>query len=166
MYILLIVAMVISAITDYFYRKIPNLITFPLIIISLSYQIYLGNWKMSLIGFSVAFLIGFIGFAVSHLGAGDVKLMAGIGAAMGIYDFIDILLIATIVGLMYGLINFLYKSYKDKSLHDKWIKFKIGFLNFNILGKDSIVAFFKRNEKYPVPFGTCLAVGLIMVMII
>lgn len=152
----------VCAVTDYKFRKIPNLITFPLLILALSWNIYLGNWQLALIGFGVAFGIGFLGFATGHLGAGDVKLMAGIGAALGVNAFIEILLISTIVGLLYGLVSYIKRSLDDGSLKSKWINFKITFLNLKVFGKDVVVNFFKREERYPIPFGLCLAVGLII----
>lgn len=156
----------ICAVTDFRFRKIPNIITFPLLFISFGVNIYRGEWLFALIGFLVAFIIGFLGFATGHLGAGDVKLMAGIGAAVGLVNFLEILMYATIIGLLYGLVTYIHRSLKDNTLETKWIRFKLVFMNFGVFGGETIRDFFKRKEKYQIPFGLCLAVGLIINLVI
>src|SRR5690554_6275886 len=85
--ILLFLLLVMSVYHDYRTQKIPNKITVPAIVagvvLSTTYYGFSGL-KASLIGFLVGFLIFLIPFIMGGMGAGDVKLMAAIGAVMGV----------------------------------------------------------------------------------
>ena len=85
--VLLVLLLVISVYHDYKTQKIPNKITIPTIaagvILSTVYFGFAGLWT-SLLGFIVGFLIFLLPFILGGMGAGDVKLMAAIGAVMGL----------------------------------------------------------------------------------
>lgn len=73
----------LAVITDLRNRKIPNRITVPFALAGIIWQSYQFGWsgtKTSLFGFLVGFLIFLIPYIIRAFGAGDVKLMAAIGA--------------------------------------------------------------------------------------
>ena len=75
-----------AALWDARTRRIPNCITFPAIILGLIINTYYFGWaglKVSLLGLAVGLLLLIIPFALGGMGAGDVKLMAAVGALNG-----------------------------------------------------------------------------------
>ncbi|QQX82302.1 prepilin peptidase [Shewanella sp. KX20019] len=67
-------------------QKIPNKLTLIAVVIGFSLNAYFSQMSgiiTALFGFSLAFLILFPTFIFRILGAGDIKLMMGIGALMG-----------------------------------------------------------------------------------
>jgi prepilin peptidase CpaA len=67
-------------------RRIPNLLTFPALLVALALSFYSGGGFLlrdSLLGAGLMFAILFPAFAVRALGAGDVKALMVIGALWG-----------------------------------------------------------------------------------
>jgi Flp pilus assembly protein protease CpaA len=143
------------------------MIIFPLIILGIGYGVYMGEWKQALLGFAVAFGIGLVGFCLRGLGGGDVKLLGAIGAWMGFEAGMSTMLIACAIALPWGI----YNIFKDDKMKEKLAVWK-GSLSF--LVTDGIFGWMKHLsslERLPedgtipqiaVPFGTCLALGTIM----
>jgi len=64
----------------------------------------------ALAGLGVGFAIPFVLFALGALGGGDVKLLAGIGAWIGVAGVIQVFLGAAIVGLVIVLVQCAYQG--------------------------------------------------------
>ncbi len=66
--------------------RIPNMITFPAMLLGLMLNTYYSGWHglgTSLAGLGLGILLLFIPFAIGGMGAGDVKLLAAVGALNG-----------------------------------------------------------------------------------
>ncbi len=77
------VVLVVAAVIDGWMLKVPNWITFPMIatgwIYSFRHRRFCRTWLVvlgSIVGLSLLFFL----YAIGGMGAGDVKLLAGIGA--------------------------------------------------------------------------------------
>lgn len=84
--IYLITILAVCVITDLKSRKIYNKVIFPGLLIAFASHMLLGGFQdllSSLIGFVVGFVVLFIPYLMGGIGAGDVKLLALIGALMG-----------------------------------------------------------------------------------
>lgn len=84
--ITLTVGLVIAVFSDLLVRRIPNAVTFGMVIVALALHTWFGQWEGLM--FSLAgLLIGLICFMPLYLfaamGAGDVKLLTAIGAIVG-----------------------------------------------------------------------------------
>lgn len=102
--ILMLLLCAAAVTTDLRSRKIPNKITVPFALAGMIWQTYQFGWtgaKSSLLGFFVGFLIFLIPYALKGMGAGDVKLMAALGALSN-WQFI--LYTALLTAVMGGLI--------------------------------------------------------------
>jgi prepilin peptidase CpaA len=86
----LIVMLTLLALAAYFdlsQRRIPNFLTFPVILWGLISYITSGGFHgllFSLSGLTVGIAVFLIPFALGGMGAGDVKLMGAIGALAGV----------------------------------------------------------------------------------
>ena len=99
-------ALLISLITDIKNRKILNIVTMPSILIAFIYYTAAQGWGGFLYsgkGFLVGFSLLLIPYLLGGIGAGDVKLMAAIGALMGtsfvLYSFVYIALIGGLISV-------------------------------------------------------------------
>ena len=77
------VTLVVAAVIDGWKLKVPNWITFPMIASGWVYSYAVGGWEglgYSLLGTCVGLALLLPAYAVGGMGAGDVKLLAGVGA--------------------------------------------------------------------------------------
>src|SRR5687767_4483683 len=80
---LVTVTLVVAAVIDGWKLKVPNLITFPMIISGWIYSGVFFGWEglgYSLLGTVVGLALLMPAYAIGGMGAGDVKLLAGVGA--------------------------------------------------------------------------------------
>lgn len=108
LYLVLLPPVILGGIFDLRKGIIPNHLTFTLIASGLVFNIINGNAVMSVLGFGVAFAIGYFFWNfIGGIGGGDVKLIAGIGAWLGLYPLTVILLFSSLFGLLWFALRFI-----------------------------------------------------------
>lgn len=173
---ILIIAMIIAIYFDLTQKRIPNKLTFPVILLGfLAYTIESGfrGLAFSLLGFFIGMLIFLIPFAMGGMGAGDVKLMAAIGALKGWRFAVATGIYSALAGGVYVLIYLLYKRRLAKTLlrlfafllrpiifaisisfKFKWVKnIQEYFINIEI-----------EKEEHYIPYGLAIGVGAMGVL--
>lgn len=175
---ILILLISLSIYFDLTKKKIPNIITLPVILWGLlSYSILEGyaGFKFSIIGFVIGLAIFFIPFALGGMGGGDVKMMAAIGSLKG-WKFV--LYTAVYTSLVGGIIVIIYLVYKKKLFITLkkllWIILKptlfiltLTFENHRLkkvndyfLGLETVM------EKHYIPYGVAIGLGAVIVYFI
>src|SRR5260221_4236535 len=82
-YWLVTVVLIVAAVIDGWVLKVPNWITFPFVIAGWAFSGLAFGWEglgWSLVGTLVGLLLLMPAYAIGGMGAGDVKLLAGVGA--------------------------------------------------------------------------------------
>lgn len=96
-----------ALVADVMSREIPNRIPLSVTIWAISAE-WLGwlpfSWGSLVLGFAAAFLAGIIGFGFHCLGGGDVKLLAALGASVGLTAVWPLLFWTALAGGVFGLI--------------------------------------------------------------
>jgi prepilin peptidase CpaA len=90
-----------AAIEDLRSRRIPNWLTFSLVLSGIAQSVTFGAMvgpTGSLLGLAVGFVLPFLLFAMGALGGGDMKLLAGLGAWFGPQAALNTFMIAAVVG--------------------------------------------------------------------
>jgi prepilin peptidase CpaA len=105
----LLVLVLIAAVYDLRYRRIPNWLTVSGVLAGLGLNAFLdqgrpGMFVSSLMGLVIAFVLNFGLYALRAMGAGDVKLMAAVGAIVGWPNWFGIFVISAILGGVMALI--------------------------------------------------------------
>lgn len=174
--LLLLFMLYFSVRSDVIERRIPNKLTFPIILWGfISGGIYSGfnGMLFSISGFLVGLAVFFIPFAMGGMGAGDVKLMAAVGSILGWKLTVYSALLTAIAG---GIIVIGYMVYKGKiigmiknmGIHlIKWILYIIYLVTHSdrVYGKYRSFNVSKIDEeKTYIPYGVAIAVGTLIVL--
>jgi prepilin peptidase CpaA len=104
----LVVLLIWAAASDLRTRRIPNWLTFTVVLTGLIQSITsIGviSFGQSLAGLAVGFALPLLVYALGGLGAGDVKLLAGVGAWLGPKNVLLVFLAAALVGLVLILVQ-------------------------------------------------------------
>jgi Flp pilus assembly protein protease CpaA len=104
--VVVLIAVIIAAITDLRCFRIHNALTLPLLVTGLIFHTYLSGTAGLINSFAgVAFGSGLlmIFYLLGGIGAGDVKMMAGIGAWLGWPLIVTVLLVTAIAGAVYAV---------------------------------------------------------------
>ncbi len=102
------ITLIVAAVIDGMYLKVPNKITYPLIAAGWIYSLGTGGlvglgWSLAATFFGLGLLFGL--HLIGGMGAGDVKLLAGIAAFVHIEHTWYIFVATTIVGGIMALIQ-------------------------------------------------------------
>jgi prepilin peptidase CpaA len=104
----LFVLLFVAAVIDARHRRIPNWLTFGLLLAGLGRAIAFGSTgsiENSLLGILVGGSIPLVLFAISALGGGDVKLLAAVGAWIGPGPVFTVFCVEAVVGLVIVLVQ-------------------------------------------------------------
>ena len=107
--------LIIAAITDIRSQRIPNMLTFTTMVLSLLYHIQgsgLHGLLFSLSGLALGLAFFMLPYLMGGMGAGDVKLLGAVGAALGPKGVFVAALCTALVGGVYAAALLLIK-YKD-----------------------------------------------------
>jgi prepilin peptidase CpaA len=113
----------VACVTDVRSRRIPNVLTFGAALAAVLFQSMAGGWagaQSTVFGWLVgtAFFLPF--FLVGGMGAGDVKLLAALGAWLGPTDVVYVGLYTSIAGGAIGLMVALARGYLNTAVRNVW----------------------------------------------
>jgi prepilin peptidase CpaA len=163
--VVLIALVLCAAIYDVRYRRIPNWLTVAGVLVGLALNGFLdrgrpGMFLSSLLGLAIAFGLYFVLYALRAMGAGDVKLMAAVGAVVGWPNWFGIFIVTAILGGIMALILVVARGRVKKTF---W---NVAFILSELRGGRP--AYLRREEldvKNPkalgLPHGAVIAVGTI-----
>jgi prepilin peptidase CpaA len=115
----LILVLLLACITDIRSQKIPNWLTYPIILLAiLVYSAVHGlhGFLFSLEGLGLGFAVLIPIYAAGGMGAGDVKLMAAVGAVLGPLNVFYAFLSTAITGGVYAFVILLLRAGRMKDL--------------------------------------------------
>ena len=121
--VMLLAAVIIAALTDLRWRRIPNWLTVSMVVVGfllntlITYPAPMHGLWIAARGFLLAFGINLVMYALRMTGAGDVKLMAAIGAMVGVSNFLGIFLLNALIG---GVLAIALVSVKGRLRQTLW----------------------------------------------
>jgi len=110
--------LIVAAYIDGKELRVPNWITFPMVLSGLVFSSWMNGWSGlgdGLLGMVVGLACLLPLYSVGGMGAGDVKLMAGMGAWLGATVTFYAFCVSTVVGAVIAILMMLYK--KDYQKH-------------------------------------------------
>jgi prepilin peptidase CpaA len=122
--ILLVLLVLTASIFDIRKHRIPNWLTIAGVITAIALNAFLfetaGLWY-SIKGLLLAFAVYFVLYLLRGMGAGDVKLMAAVGAASGPLNWLGILFLTAIIGGIAALVLAVSKGRVRKTFGNMWL---------------------------------------------
>lgn len=165
--IVLVIILFVCLVTDIKYRKILNVVTLPTIVFGLIYNIIAMGFEgfaFSGIGLLVGLGLLIIPYLLGGMGAGDVKLMASIGALMGtsfvFYSFIYMGLIGGLIALILiikqrGLFNGVIRPLKYFFYKLVLFRSNLGSVGFST----------EKNPSISFPYGIAIVLGTLCTLV-
>ena len=168
-YWLVSVVLVVAAVIDGIQLKVPNWITFPMIISGWIYSAvsfglagegwYVGlGWSM--LGTVVGLALLLPAYAIGGMGAGDVKLLAGVGAWIHSTHTTYAFAVSVIIGAILAVLMVLYKRAWSKHSSQFWMIFN-EILEVKDPNKLSEIAAERKSSMLLLPYGIPIAIGTI-----
>lgn len=160
---LVTVTLVVAAVIDGYKLKVPNWITFPLILSGWAYSGVAFGWEglgYSLLGTVVGLALLMPAYAIGGMGAGDVKLLAGVGAWMGSSVTFYSFCVSAIVGGAIAVGMVLYQRAWQK--HRQQFDFILSeILTVRDPNQLSTLAAERKSTMLLLPYGIPIAIGTI-----
>lgn len=163
--IVCIAVLALASLSDIRSRRIPNYLTVVLIITSLTVYLMIAGIDgllFSLKGMALGFIILFVPYLFGGMGAGDVKLMAGVGAALGPEQVLLALLFTALLGGILAVIIILAGDTIKETLKNF---FASAWLTLSGAGVQVFTAGLEHKKKTKVPYGFVIACGTAASMI-
>ncbi|SEB25206.1 prepilin peptidase CpaA [Variovorax sp. YR216] len=161
--VVLFALLAIASVSDYRSYRIPNWLTvggaaFALVYITAAAVSPLTAFSVALGGLLLGFAIMLPLYALRVMGAGDVKLMAMVGAFLGVYETFQAILFAFIVG---GIAAIGFALHKRKLLrllqNAKDVVYEMSALGMSGVRPEAHLDAHQSVGK--LPFGICISIG-------
>lgn len=159
---MLIFLLIICVVTDIRERKIYNKVLFPFLILAILGHLIESGWSgisFSLFGFLTGFIILLLPYLLGGMGAGDIKLLAVIGAIKGTkFVLLSSLYMGIFGGIIAVLIVLFRKNVRQKMYETAY--FLVGLLN------GVRVPFSTERETLSTtyPYGVAIAIGALWML--
>jgi prepilin peptidase CpaA len=155
--------LIVAAWIDGKQLRVPNWITFPMILTGLVYNTVMFGWAGlggGLLGMVVGLACLLPLYSVGGMGAGDVKLLAGVGAWLGwrvtFYGFA----ISTVVGAVMAVIMVLYR--RDTKKHcANFLMIFTEWMEIKNPKRLSEIAAERKSRMLLLPYGIPICIGCI-----
>lgn len=157
------IVLIVAAWIDGKELRVPNWITYPMVFSGLIYCTWMGGWEglgAGLLGMCVGLLCLLPLYAVGGMGAGDVKLMAGMGAWVGATVTLYAFAVSAVVGAIMAICMVLYKK-SFKKHYDNAMIILMEWMSIRDPKELSRIAAERKPTMFLLPYGIPICVGSI-----
>jgi prepilin peptidase CpaA len=168
--VVLLAVLIAAAIYDLRYRRIPNWVTVTGVLLGIAINTVIGETGgrgilFSLAGFGVGFGVYMVLHILRAMGAGDVKLMAAVGALVGWKAWFGVFFVTAIIG---GIMAFLLVLMRGRLKRTMW---NVGFIVSEMgHGRPAYVGKEELDVRSPkavgLPHGAVIAISTIFFLAI
>lgn len=157
--IILLLILGTAIVSDLRWRKIPNWLTGPSILLGLGLHTFINQWTglmFSLEGTALGFGLFLIMYLAGWMGAGDVKLYAAVGSLLGPEQTISAAVVVALVGGLMALMTL--------GFHQGWRKTGVWLLSYVqsiLLTKSAQVLTPLEGAAPKVPYAVAIGLGTI-----
>lgn len=157
-------ALVLAAVIDAVRLRVPNWLTFPLIVTGWVYSTVAFGWEglmWSLAGTAVGLGLLLPVHAIGGMGAGDVKLFAGVGAWLHATETLHAFCVSALAGGLFAVVVVMWRGQWRRH----WLQFQA--ICFEILMiRDpqalSAIAAQRRSSMTLLPYGISIMLGTVV----
>lgn len=156
---MIVIACAIACYTDVRSRKVPNWLTFPLIVFAPIYWGATGGWNglwLSAAGILLGMALFIVPALMGGMGGGDLKLLMALGGLGGPLYVTNVFIYTVVAGAVAALIIFVQKGIlftliKEGALWFWWFFISKGTIKRSV-----------QPSKLTMPYALCLSFGAIV----
>lgn len=157
------VTLIVAAWIDGKQLRVPNWITFPMVGTGFVYNLAANGWDglwIAFAGMCVGLLTLLPLYAVGGMGAGDVKLMAGMGAWLGWQVTLWAFVYTVVVGAVMAIVMVLSRKAWSKH-YNQFLMIFSEWMTIKDPKKLSEIAAERKPTMYLLPYGIPICIGSI-----
>lgn len=158
------VTLVVAAVIDGWKLKVPNWLTFPLILSGWVYSgLAFGWWGVgySLLGTVAGLAMLLPLYAIGGMGAGDVKLLAGVGAWVGTMATLYSFCLSAVIGGVIAVAMVAWRRAWDKHQAQFWMILS-EIVTIRQPEQLAAIAAGRKSSMLLLPYGIPIAIGTIV----
>jgi prepilin peptidase CpaA len=175
--LIVLLSSLVAAATDVWKFKVHNLLTLPLLLSGILYHVLVSGsseagWTVGLFNSLLGILCGagilFLCYLMGGMGAGDVKLMAAVGAWLGFPLTFYVFVASSLAAGLYAVVLIVACG----RVRQTWVNLQIIWHRLAAVGRhlgaeDRIEAEVDRDDRRRriIPFAAMVAVGIILVAV-
>ena len=153
------IVLIVATVTDLRFQKIPNILTFPVMVTALAYHGItngLDGLLFSAAGLALGIALLIPPYFLGVMGAGDVKLMGAVGAILGARGAFIAFLFTGIAGGIYALILFAVSRQYFKGF---FARYATTLKTFAFTGQFIPIPAAEDEKKPKLCYGVAIALG-------
>lgn len=164
-----ICASLVAAVTDLRQFRIYNALTLPLILSGVVYHAATAGWigfGQSVAAAVLCLILLLFPYWLGAMGAGDVKLMAGVGAWLGLPWTIYVLFASSIASGVYAVVLLAqFGGFSRIRGNFQALYYKVKALSAHIGPEENIEVILAKEDRHrrAIPYGAMVAVGVLVV---
>lgn len=161
------VTLILAAVIDGFERRVPNWIAFPMIVSGWIYSVSMFGWEgllWSIGGTAAGLLLLLPAYAIGGMGAGDVKLLAGVGAWVHCTHVLYAFCLSAIIGAVIAVGMVLLQKAWKKHMAQFWMILS-EITTIRNPSELSSIAAERKSSMLLLPYGIPIALGSIVYFI-
>ena len=165
---IVLLAAFVAAITDIWKFKVYNALTVPLLVSGLLYHGFQGELTDSLVGILFGFAALITLYLVGGMGAGDVKLMAGVGAWLGMPLTFYVFIASSLAAGIYSMLLVVLTGKVGETvvnLHIVWLR--LSSIGRYLAADDRVEKEVLRSDRRRriIPFAAMVAIGIVATLL-
>lgn len=159
------IVLIVAAVSDLRYRRIPNLLTYPMMAGGVIYHSCTNGAQGFLFGAGGLFLgiiLLIVFYVTGGMGAGDVKLLGAVGSMLGPSGVFEAFVYSAAIGGVYALVLIVWDGRLLATVKRYWTMLKTFFHTGRLFYVPPAESERSRNLCY----GVAIAIGTILYLII
>ena len=160
---LVAITLVVAAVIDGWQLRVPNWLTFPMILSGWIFGFVTGGWPGlgdSLVGTAVGLALLLPAYAIGGMGAGDVKLLAGVGAWVGATTTFYAFCVSAVVGGVIAICMVVLR-HSWKKHQQQFLKIVGEVMTIGNPTELAAIAQERKSSMLLLPYGIPIAIGTI-----
>lgn len=148
---------------DWRSRRIPNWLTVSGFALGLGINAVLSGWsgfKSGLEGAGIGLGVLLLPVILRGIGAGDWKLMGALGACLGPWKLVSVLLLSILIGGIMAVIEIVRKRRVKETLSNMWVLLR-AFVTFGMGTREAMVSL-DTPGALRLPFGVATALAVVI----